>query len=47
MLEIKCVADAPATVKGSHHKNSMSIILSPIVCEVARLWDDEFVKELE
>lgn len=47
MLEINCVADASATVKGSHHKNTMSMILSPIVCKVARLWDAEFVRQLE
>ena len=41
------MADAPATAKGSHHENNMSIILSPIVSKVASLWGAEFVRELE
>lgn len=47
ILEEECVADAPATVKGSHHENTMFTILSPIVCKVASLCSAEFVRELE
>lgn len=47
ILEEECVADAPATVKGSHHENTMFMILSPIVCKVASLFSAEFVRELE
>lgn len=46
ILEEECVADAPATVKGSH-ENTMFTILSPIVCKVASLCSAEFVRELE
>lgn len=47
ILEEDCVADAPATVKGSHHENTMFMVLSPIVCKVASLGSAEFVRELE
>lgn len=30
ILKEECVADAPATVKGSHHENTMFMVLSPL-----------------
>lgn len=35
------------SAKGGHGENTMSMILSPVVSKVARLWGAEFIRELE